>query len=67
MKAFKVFYTKRIGGTGSIIVKAIDENQAIRHAKYLCFTGRDFNSPLEVPLSEYIKPRKQGFQGSERQ
>ena len=67
MKAFKVFYTKRIGGTGFIIVKAIDENQAIRHAKYLCFSGRDFNSPLEVPLSEYIKPRKQGFQGSERQ
>lgn len=62
MKIYKVFYTKKIGGEGSILVKAENEKQAISNAKYLCATGSDFRSP--TPTNEnYSKPRKQGFAG----
>lgn len=66
-KAFKVTYTKKIGGNGTIIVKAHNEDAALSHASYLCFTGSNFRDAVEVPLESYIKPRKQGFQGSGRQ
>jgi hypothetical protein len=65
-KAFKITYTKKIGGQGTIIVKALDAENAIKNAKYLCFTGSDFCNPIEVPIEKYTKPRNQGFQGSER-
>lgn len=65
-KAFQVTYTKKVGGNGSIIVKANNEDKAISNAKYLCFTGSDFRDAVEVPIESYSKPRKQGFQGSER-
>lgn len=62
MKTFKVTYTKRIGGFGTILVKAIDQNQALKNAKNLCATGKDFCNAVETS-EEYVKPRKQGFQG----
>lgn len=62
MKVFEVTYTKRIGGEGSILVKAQDEAQALKNAKYLCATGSDFRNPVESD-KEYTKPRKQGFAG----
>lgn len=62
MKTYKVTYTKAIGGTGSILVKASDEVQAIANAKNLCFTGRDFRDAV-VTDEIYMKPRKQGFYG----
>lgn len=59
---FKVTYTKAIGGEGYILVKAANQDQALKHAKNLCATGEDFRDA--VPTEEnYIKPRKQGFQG----
>lgn len=67
MKAFKVTYTKKIGGEGIIIVKSANEYAAISHAKHLCFTGSNFRNAVEVPLTLYVKPKKQGFQGSARQ
>jgi len=66
-KAFQVTYTKRIGGNGTIIVKAHNEDAALSHAKNLCFTGSDFRDAIEVPFESYTKPSKQGFQGSGRQ
>lgn len=66
-KAFEVTYTKRIGGNGTIIVKAHNELAAISHAKYLCFTGANFRDAIEVSFDLYTKPVKQGFQGSARQ
>lgn len=62
MKTFKVTYTKKVGGEGSILVKAQDENQALKNAKYLCATGSDFRNAIETDEA-YSKPRKQGFQG----
>jgi hypothetical protein len=66
MKTFNVTYTKKIGGNSTIIVKAENEAQALNNAKYLCFTGSDFRHPKLVSDEIYNKPRKQGFQGSER-
>jgi len=65
MKTYKVTYTKRIGGNGTIIVRADNERQALSNANYLCFTGSDFRDPIEFD-GKYIKPSKQGFQGSGR-
>ena len=65
-KTFSVSYTKKVGGEGQIIVKAMDEPEALNNAAYLCFTGSDFRNPKEVDHSKYTKPRNQGFQGSER-
>jgi hypothetical protein len=62
MKTFKVTYTKRIGGEGTINVKANDENQALRNAKNLCATGSDFRNAI-LTDEKYLKPRKQGFSG----
>lgn len=62
MKTFEVTYTKRIGGTGTILVKAVNEENALVNAKHLCATGSDFRNPIESD-KEYLKPRNQGFQG----
>jgi len=62
MATFKVTYTKRIGGEGTILVKAQDANQAIKNAKFLCATGSDFRNAIATN-EEYTKPRKQGFRG----
>lgn len=62
MKTYKVAYTKKIGGSGTILIKAKDENQALKNAEFLCFTGSDFRNPIESN-EKYYKPRKQGFQG----
>lgn len=59
---FKVTYTKAIGGEGIILVKAQDENQALKNAKHLCVTGSDFRNP-QLTDESYTKPRKQGFAG----
>jgi hypothetical protein len=65
MNTYKVNYTKRIGGQGEIIVKAENEKQALGNAKNLCFTGSDFRNPT-LTKENYVKPRKQGFQCSDR-
>lgn len=62
-KAYKVNYTKAIGGVGSVIVKASNPSQAIKNSKYLVATGKDFRNPKLVNILEYKKPRKQGFTG----
>lgn len=63
---YKVTYTKKIGGEGSIIVKARSEEEAISNAKHLCFTGRNFKDAVQVDDSLYTKPRNKGFYGSVR-
>ena len=65
MNTYKVTYTKKISGEGSILVKAENESQALKNAKYLCFTGSDFRNAIETD-EIYIKPSKNGFQGSGR-
>ncbi len=65
MKNYKVTYTKKIGGENTIIVKALSENQALKNAKNLCFTGHDFRNAVETN-ELYIKPSKLGYQGSNR-
>jgi len=65
-KVFEVTYTKKIGGEGSILVKAQNEAQAIKNAAHLCFTGSDFRNVKEVDPCLYVKPRELGYQGSER-
>lgn len=63
---FEVTYTKKVGGNGTIIVRAENKAQALRNAKYLCFTGSDFRGAKLVSDNQYTKPSKQGFQGSAR-
>lgn len=65
-KTFKVTYTKKVGGIGTIIVKATSEEAAIKNARQHCFTGSDFRGANQIEDSLYIKPSKQGFQGSQR-
>lgn len=62
LNTYKVTYTKRVGGEGSILVKAENENKALANAKNNCATGSDFRNPI-ITEEEYTKPRKQGFQG----
>lgn len=62
MKTFNVTYTKRIGGEGTILVKAENEEQALKNARFLCATGSDFRDATETDEA-YSKPRKQGFYG----
>ena len=59
---FKVTYTKAIGGNGSILVIAENEQQAISRAKGLCATGTNFRDAI-LTNEKYTKPRKQGFAG----
>ena len=59
---FKVTYTRKIGGNGSILVRAENEKKAISTAKGLCATGSNFRDAV-VTDEKYIKPRKQGFAG----
>lgn len=63
VSTYKVTYTKRIGGKGTILVKAHNEQEALISAKYLCFTGSDFRNPT-LTDEVYTKTRKQGFYGS---
>ena len=65
-KVYEVTYTKKVGGNGTILVKADSKKRALKNADYLCFTGSDFRNAVEVDPSLYEKPRKQGFQGSGR-
>lgn len=68
MKAttYQVTYTKAIGTTGTILVKARNEHEAICNAKNCCYTGRDFRNPV-VTNQPYVKPSANGFAGSNRQ
>ena len=59
---FKVTYTKRVGGNGSILVIAENEQIAISRAKGLCATGSNFRDAI-LTNEKYTKPRKQGFAG----
>lgn len=65
-KTYKVWYDKKVGGVGSVIVKAPNPTQALKTAKHHVFTGRNFRNPRKVDGRLYKKPRKQGFQGSGR-
>lgn len=62
MKTWKVTYTKRNGGEGSVLVKAKNEPQALVNAKFNCATGSGFRNAVET-IEKYTKPRKQGFAG----
>ena len=48
MKAqtYKVTYTKAIGTTGVLTVKARNEKEALANAKNTCKTGSDFRNPI---------------------
>lgn len=62
---YKITYDKKTGGTGEITVKGCNEAEAYTNAKWLCFTGSNFRDAILLTNDEYIKPRRQGFQGSE--
>lgn len=59
---FKVTYSKKIGGNGTIIVKAANKSEALIMSKRLCATGSDFRDAV-ITDEVYTKPRKQGFAG----
>jgi hypothetical protein len=62
-KAYKVNYTKAIGGIGTVIIKAKNPTEALKNAKFSVASGKDFRNAKLVALVEYKKPRKQGFAG----
>lgn len=49
VKYYEVSYTKAIGGTGIINVKARCISEALANAKDNCFTGSDFHVLREIP------------------
>tara|TARA_R110000868_G_scaffold14452_1_gene67316 strand:+ start:184 stop:402 length:219 start_codon:yes stop_codon:yes gene_type:complete len=63
-KVYKVNYDKKVGGVGSVLVKAPKPSLALNHAKRAVATGRNFRNPRLVDPKTYSKPRKQGFYGS---
>jgi hypothetical protein len=63
---FSVDYDRKVGGIGNIIVKAINEKEALKSASDCCFTGSNFRNAKKIDNSLYVKPSKQGFQGSGR-
>jgi len=65
-KTYKVWYDKKVGGVGNVIVKASNPKNALANAKQHVYTGKNFRNPKLVDSKEYSKPRKQGFQGSGR-
>lgn len=65
-KTYKVWYDKKTGGVGSVILKAGSPKNALVNAKQHVFTGKNFRNPKLVDNSNYSKPRKQGFYGSGR-
>ena len=62
LKIYKVTYTKKIGVEGTILIKAHNEESAVKYAKNACVTGSDFRNPVETD-EKYVKPSKQGFKG----
>ena len=44
-KTYKVNYDKKVGGVGSVLVKAPSPKQALKNAKQLVFTGKNFRNP----------------------
>lgn len=65
-KTYKVWYDKRVGGVGSVLVRASNPTHALSNAKQHVFTGSNFRNPKLVDNKTYTKPRKQGFAGSGR-
>ena len=65
-KTFQVAYTQKTGGDSSVIVKGMNEAEAIANARQHVFTGSNFRNPVEIDSSLYVKPSAQGFQGSGR-
>lgn len=65
-KVYYVTYTKKNGGDGVVMVKATSKDDALRNASYSVFTGKDFRNATETN-DRYVKPTKQGYQGSQRQ
>ncbi len=57
---YKVKYTKRIGGEGSVLVKSNNPENAIKCARQHVFTGKDFRDAEET-TEAYTTPYKQGF------
>ena len=50
MKAnyYKVTYKQTNGSIGELVVKARDAKEAIKNAKNVCYTGRDFCNAIQV-------------------
>ena len=63
VKVYKVYYTKRVGGVGSVLVKAASPGNALANAKNHVRTGSKFRNPVLQKTNTYKKPRKQGFAG----
>ncbi len=62
-KTYKVNYDKRVGGVGSVLVKAPNPTQAIKNAKFSVATGKNFRNAKLVATGTYVKPKKQGYAG----
>ena len=55
VKFYEVSYTKKIGGTTTIIVKGSNEENALNNAYRLRFTGKDFKIVKEVEKQQTAK------------
>lgn len=64
-KIYDITYTTAKNDEKHIFVKAKDVKEALQHANYNCFTGRDFRNPVVI-TGNYSTPRNNGYQGSER-
>ena len=47
-KLFKVTYDRKVGGEATMIVKAVNQDNALTNAYKCCFTGKNFRNPVEV-------------------
>lgn len=52
-KYFNVKYTTKMGKNSDVNVIANNNQEAIRNAKNILVTGRDFHSPVEISKPEY--------------
>ena len=58
-KGYKVYYTKKVGGVGTVLVKARNPTHALKVAKSSVFTGSKFRNPTRTKTMPKKNPMAQ--------
>lgn len=48
IRYYEITYDKKVGGVGTMVVRAMSPQEALKYAAFCCFTGRNFRDAKEV-------------------
>lgn len=48
VRYYQVTYDKKVGSVGTMVVRAMNEEEALKYAAFCCFTGSNFRDAKEV-------------------